>query len=218
LDADDPAFADLQRRRRLCTALTALAALGGAGYAGAAARLLTPPQSLGPFYPDRLPLDDDSNLVQVRGAPAPAQGEHVEVAGRVTDRSGTPLAGVRVEIWQANAFGRYHHDRDRQDRPRDPGFQGYGQAVTRADGGYRFRTIRPVPYPGRAPHIHFRLTGGGAEPLVTQMYERGRRENRRDGLLNSISDPALRELLLVDFVRGTAGLPRAEFHLVLVKA
>ena len=218
MDAIEPLASDRRRRRRLCLALSAAAALGGGGAVGAAVRLLTPRQSLGPFYPDRLPLDDDSDLVRVRGAPEPARGEHVEVVGRVMDRSGAALPGVRVEIWQANAFGRYHHDRDRQDRPRDPGFQGYGRAVTGPDGGYRFRTIRPVPYPGRAPHIHFRLTGDGVAPLVTQMYERGRAENRWDGLLNAVRDPQLRDLLLVDFRPGPAGLPRAEFHLVLADA
>jgi protocatechuate 3,4-dioxygenase beta subunit len=170
------------------------AALAGAALAGVpwragaqgAARLATPRQTEGPFYPDRLPADDDNDLVAVKGASGIARGEILLVAGTVTDLAGRPLGGVRVEIWQCDAGGRYHHSRDSRSAAPDPNFQGWGQFVTAADGGYRFRTIKPVPYPGRTPHIHFKLSGRGIQGLVTQMYLDGEPGNARDFLYNSL--------------------------------
>ncbi len=174
---------------------------GGAALVAAAAPAIaavpTPRQSLGPFYPDRLSLDRDNDLVRVEGRAAQALGEVCHVSGRVTRTDGSPVSGARVEIWQCDANGRYLHSGDRRSVARDDGFQGYGQIVTGADGGYRFRTIRPVAYPGRAPHIHFKV-GGGARTLVTQMYVAGAPENRRDRLLNGVRDPAARARLIVE--------------------
>lgn len=129
--------------------------------AALAALTATPQQTTGPFYPIELPLDRDNDLARVTGAAAPAQGQITHVLGRVLDREERPIAGARIEIWQCNAFGRYHHPRDTRDAPLDPGFQGYGETVSAADGGYRFRTIKPVSYPGRTPHIHFAVTAPG---------------------------------------------------------
>ena len=103
------------------------------------------------------------------------------MAGRVLDRQGRPLPGLLVEIWQCDANGRYLHPGDRRG-PRDPGFQGFGRALADAGGGYRFRTIRPVAYPGRTPHIHFKVLRAGDELLTTQMYVAGEAQNERDGL------------------------------------
>jgi len=155
--------------------------------AGAQTRTPTPRQTAGPFYPDRMPADGDNDLVQVKGQSGIARGEILLLAGTVMDLGGQPLPGVRVEIWQCNAAGRYLHSADSSNAPLDPNFQGWGQFVTGADGEYRFRTIRPVPYPGRTPHIHFQLTGERIPRLVTQMYVRGEPENLRDGLFNSLS-------------------------------
>ena len=115
------------------------------------------------------------------------------------ERSGRPIVNAQVEIWQCDANGRYHHPWDRREAPLDPNFQGYGRFQTGADGAYRFRTIKPVSYPGRAPHIHFAISGHGMEPLVTQMYVAGAPENTRDGLLNRIRDRAARESVIVEF-------------------
>lgn len=167
--------------------------------------LRTPPQALGPFYPRELPLDSDNDLVTVAGRKGIASGEISNVHGRVLDEAGKPVAGAKVEIWQCNAFGRYHHPGDWGDRPLDPGFQGYGQFTTGADGGYRFRTIKPVPYPGRAPHIHFAVTAPGYAPLVTQMYVAGAPENEGDGLLRGVRDPKAREALIVVFAKSAGG-------------
>ena len=112
------------------------------------------------------------------------------------DRDGRPVPGARIEIWQCDAFGVYHHPRDPRG-PADPNFQGFGATTAAADGGYRFRTIEPVPYPGRTPHIHFTLTGPGFERLTTQMYLAGQPLNERDGLYQRIADPAARAAVTV---------------------
>ena len=180
--------------------------LGGAAAAGlslvagrALALARTPRQSLGPFYPYDDALESDADLVRVDGRGALARGVITHLSGVVKDHRGRPVPGVQVEIWQCDANGRYHHPRDRRNVPLDENFQGYGRAGTGANGSYRFRTIEPVAYPGRAPHIHFAITGPGFEPLVTQMYVQGAPENAGDWLLNRIRDPIRRASLVVPF-------------------
>jgi protocatechuate 3,4-dioxygenase beta subunit len=107
------------------------------------------------------------------------------------------MAGAQVEIWQCDANGRYLHPRDRGAKPRDTAFQGYGRTLCRADGSYSFRTIRPVAYPGRTPHIHFAVTPPGGGSLVTQMYVAGESLNERDGLYASLRDSRQRAALTV---------------------
>ncbi len=177
----------------------------------------TPPQSLGPFYPATLPLDTDNDLVLVRGRSGIATGVITHITGRISDDRGRIIAGALVEIWQCNAFGRYHHPRDRRNAPIDENFQGYGRFTTGDDGYYRFRAIRPVPYPGRTPHIHFAISGAGIESLVTQMYVAGEPDNARDGLLNGIHDARARASLIVALLptAGAAGELSGRFDLVL---
>lgn len=165
-----------------------------------AQRLLTPAQTLGPFYPDELPLDRDNDLLQVEGHAELAEGVRVQLHGQILDTRGAPLEGALVEIWQVDAHGIYLHSRGGDRARRDSHFQGYGRFTTAADGRYRFRTIRPVAYPGRTPHIHFAVTLPGQPRFATQCYIRGEPRNQRDGLLNVIREPALRELLVVPFV------------------
>lgn len=204
-------------RRRALSAL-AIGVSGLVGARGAAAALLqTPAQTRGPFYPRTLPLDSDNDLVQVAGRSALAKGEITDLRGRVLDERGRPIAGARVEIWQCDAYGRYHHPRDRRNAPLDENFQGYGRFTTSDEGAYRFRTIKPVPYPGRAPHIHFAVTAPGAETFITQMYVAGAPENGRDYLLNRIADARQKARLMVAFTPagdGAAGLD-ARFDIVL---
>jgi protocatechuate 3,4-dioxygenase beta subunit len=169
------------------------------GAGGRAATLPpTPRQTAGPFYPLSIPADSDNDLVQVAGHNAGARGTVVHVSGRILDVNGQTLSGMRVEIWQCDANGRYHYVRDnRADTPLDDNFQGYGQTVTDSAGTYRFRTIRPVPYPGRTPHIHFTVSGAGSSPFTTQMYIAGEPLNERDGVLMDVRDPAARARLIV---------------------
>jgi protocatechuate 3,4-dioxygenase beta subunit len=205
-------------RRRLLAGTAALAALRAASPALAGLLPPTPPQTAGPFYPLALPLDSDNDLVTVHGRPTPAAGEVSHVVGRVLDDRGRPVPGARVEIWQCDAFGRYHHPRDRGGGA-DPNFQGFGHTVADEQGTYRFRTIKPVPYPGRTPHIHFAIEGPSFERLTTQMYVRGHPLNDRDFVLNHVRDARARERLLVDFVPAPEeiepGALLAEFDIVL---
>ena len=159
----------------------------------------TPSQTRGPFYPHDPPLEADADLVRVGGRDTLARGVITHLSGVVRDSRGRPAPDAQVEIWQCDANGRYHHPRDRRNAPLDENFQGYGRTRTGAAGRYRFRTIRPVAYPGRAPHIHFAIEGRGFEPLITQMYVQGAPENAYDGLLNRIGSPARRASLVIPF-------------------
>jgi protocatechuate 3,4-dioxygenase beta subunit len=204
-------------RRKILAASLAGAALASLPWrALAQTRVATPRQTAGPFYPREFPADGDSDLVAVKGHSGLAKGEILMLAGAVLDLSGRPLAGARVEIWQCNAFGRYHHAGDRSSAPLDPNFQGWGESVTDARGEYRFRTIKPVPYPGRTPHIHFRISGRAVPELVTQMYVEGEPGNARDGVLNWISDPHERAAVIVRLDKAPDGKAlAARFDIVL---
>ncbi|HEY0837741.1 MAG TPA: protocatechuate 3,4-dioxygenase [Azospirillum sp.] len=182
-------------RRTLLTTAGALALLPAP--ARSAPLVLTPGQTEGPFYPVALPADADSDLVRVQGAAARALGIVTHVGGRVLDRHGRPVPGAAVEIWQCDAQGIYRHPRAPDQQRFDAGFQGYGRTAVDAGGGYAFRTIRPVPYPGRTPHIHVAVIVPGTGRFVTQMYVEGEPLNARDGLLNSIRDPAARRSVIV---------------------
>jgi len=139
--------------------------------AAAAAELMPTPQDVeGPFYPDRLPLDTDNDLAHIDGRDTLAQGRMIRLEGRVTDTRGRPLDGVRIELWQADAGGRYLHSADPMPERRDPDFQGFGIATTDAMGHYRFRTVVPAGYGSRPPHFHLRLTYRERALLVTQLY------------------------------------------------
>ena len=185
-------------------ALTTLSLLPGAGSAAAAPDLVvTPAQTEGPFYPTDWTGDIDNDLVRVTGEAARAQGQITHVLGRILDSSGAPIPGAAVEIWQCDATGIYRHPRDTHSlRERDAGFQGRGRMLAGADGGYAFRTIKPVAYPGRTPHIHFAITAPGRAPLITQMYVEGEPLNRRDGILNGIRDARQRDSVIVKLEPG----------------
>ncbi len=205
-------------RRRLLAAGAGLAMgglLGGRGVG--AVTVATPQQTEGPFYPVALPADTDYDLVRVAGTAAHAQGTVTHVAGRVTTLDGRPVPGARVEIWQCDAHGVYLHPRSDGAGRRDAGFQGFGATTTAADGSYRFRTIRPVPYPGRTPHIHFAVVAPGRPRLVTQMYVAGEAGNARDTILRRLS-PAEREAVVVALAPADAVEPGAlagRFDIVL---
>jgi len=185
-------------RRRMLELFAGCAAAFSLGGRARAARLpSTPRQTAGPFYPLSIPADSDNDLVKVAGHDGIAKGSITYVSGRVLDPDGRALRGARVEIWQCDSNGRYHYVRDRAEPPLDDNFQGYGQTVTDETGGYRFRTIRPVPYPGRTPHIHFAVLAPELTRFTTQMYVAGEPLNERDGVLMGVRDPAARARLIV---------------------
>jgi protocatechuate 3,4-dioxygenase, beta subunit len=209
----------LGRRRFIFTGL----ATGGAlilppGLRAQAGLVPTPAQTTGPFYPVTFPSDVDNDLVVMRGSEARADGTVTHVMGRVLGLDGRPIQGATIEIWQCDARGRYLHPGDTGRQPGDSAFQGFGRAVSDTDGAYRFRTIRPVPYPGRTPHIHFAVAAPGRRELVTQMYVAGEPQNERDGLYRSIRDARQRAAVTVrlDAANGIeAGALAGTFDLVL---
>ena len=187
-----PHLPDL-RRRRIVGATLAVGA--GALLSLPSARLLaqegslraTPAVALGPFYPDRLPAEQDADLTLIAGRPGRAAGQILYLSGRVLDTRGRPLSGARLELWQANAHGRYMHSADGDaSGPLDPNFQGYASLRADAEGRYRIKTIKPAPYSGRTAHLHFNAEGGRAK-LTTQMFFEGERLNERDGLYRWLS-------------------------------
>lgn len=173
-----------RKRRKLMLGLSGLIAAGASG--AVAALIPTPRQTTGPFYPDTLPLDDDNNLTEVAGKTGKAKGIISDVSGRIVDINGNPLRNLRIEIWQCDANGRYRHPRENASRPVDEKFQGHGFTLTNLQGLYRFRTIRPVRYPGRTPHIHVAVFPAGERPFITQLYIAGEKRNDTDFLYNDI--------------------------------
>lgn len=183
--------------------------------AGLAATAPTPPASEGPFYPPPGMRfgDVDNDLVTVAGRVRQAGGEVVRFSGRVLGTDGRPIAGARVEIWQCDVGGRYLHSNDRGGAARDGGFQGYGHDITGSGGEYSFRTIKPVPYAGRTPHIHAKVLVAGRERLTTQFYLPDHPGNARDWLYRRI-DPALRERVTLRF-DDSAGEPEAVLDIIV---
>ncbi len=199
----------ISRRDVLRAVLVSGAALAVPSLALAEQCRETPRQDEGPFYLngfDRTrPVVHNNDLTVVPGATGKPDGEIIQVTGRVTDEECRPVKGAMVEIWQANARGRYTHVADPNPAPKDPNFLGFGEATTDADGKYSFKTIKPgaYPVPGgwvRPPHIHFKVYGGFFNMMVTQMYFAGEKYNRDDILLSSISK-AERQRLIVEPMR-----------------
>jgi protocatechuate 3,4-dioxygenase, beta subunit len=199
------------RRRTLFALAAPVSACAVAQPAGT-----TPRQTTGPFYPTDWSDDADADLVRVTGEAAQAQGVVTHLRGRLRGLDGAALAGARVEIWQCDAQGVYRHPRDRE-AMRDMGFQGRGRLVTGADGNFAFRTIRPVVYPGRTPHIHVLVNAPGLRELVTQLYVDGEPGNARDFIYGRL-DAAAREAVTLRPVpaeRIEAGAWLAERDIVL---
>src|SRR6266571_4930628 len=158
----------------------------------------TPRQTEGPFYPDHLPLDTDTDLIIVNDGITPAVGEITHLSGRILDASGQPIRNALVEIWQVDNNGVYLHSRDTH-AARDKNFQGFGRFLTGSTGEYYFRTIKPVLYPGRTRHIHFAVKTRRHDKWTTQCYVKGEPQNERDGIYRSIKDPKARAAVTIDF-------------------
>lgn len=159
----------------------------------------TPAQTEGPFYPDHLPLDTDNDLLIVNDAITPATGEVTWLSGRILDARGEAMRNVLVEIWQCDQNGVYFHSKGGDPARRDKNFQGFGKFTTGSSGEYLFRTIKPVPYPGRTPHIHFALKSKGREKWTTQCYIKGESRNEGDSIYKSLKTDRERSALTIPF-------------------
>jgi protocatechuate 3,4-dioxygenase beta subunit len=207
------------RRRFLARfAVASAAAMTISPWAFAEELVRTPRQTEGPFYPDHLPLDTDNDLLIVNDSITPAVGEVTHLSGRILDAGGNPVRSAVVEIWQCDATGVYLHSKDSGKKKRDANFQGFGRFMTGPGGEYYFRTIKPVPYPGRTPHIHYKIKSEGKEVLTTQCYIKGHPQNERDGVYRGIKDARARESVSIDFApikSSRIGELAAKFDVVL---
>ena len=186
-------------RRRLVQSLTLTAA--GLWAPGAFAELLTltPDMTEGPFFPDKLPLDQDNDLIRMTDHTTPAVGTITNLSGRVLDKNGNPVKDALVELWQADDHGTYIHTKGAAQGERDPGFQGYGKFETAKDGGWKFRTIKPGLYTGRTRHYHFGVTLKGQPRFATQLFFKDEPANAKDGILRDLRDEKLHAAVVREF-------------------
>lgn len=207
----------LSRRSFLVTG-TILGAGSSIGACASAESIPTPAQTEGPFYPVAEQDDKDTDLTMVKGRSDRASGEVVLVEGRILDTDGNPLANAVVDVWQANAAGRYAHERDPNPAPLDPNFQGWAIMTTDADGRYGFKTVKPGAYPvedgwDRPPHIHFKVSRRGFKEVTSQMYFEGEPLNDIDRILNALSEDQ-REMVVARRLENSAPFT---FNVVLEK-
>lgn len=205
-------------RRRFLSQLGMGAVLLAAPGAFAEALTLTPRQTEGPFYPDKLPLDTDNDLIIVNDGLTQAVGEITYLSGRILDARGEPIRNATVEIWQCDKHGVYLHSGGGARDKMDKNFQGFGRFITGSSGEYLFRTIKPVPYPGRTPHIHMAIKMKGHEKFTTQCYIKGEPQNDTDGVLKGMTDVKARNSLIVPFTPlkdAKAGELAARFDVVM---
>jgi protocatechuate 3,4-dioxygenase beta subunit len=196
------------------------AALGGAMFVtpGLFAEALTATARLteGPFYPDKLPLDTDNDLLIINDSITPALGAITHLGGKLLTASGSPVRNAIIEIWQVDNNGVYLHSADGGGSRNDKNFQGYGKFMTSSKGEYYFRTIKPVPYPGRTPHIHVAVSQNGRRVLTTQLLINGHPQNDRDMVAREAGDNI--KSILVDFkplADSKIGELTANFDIVL---
>jgi protocatechuate 3,4-dioxygenase, beta subunit len=211
-------FSRLGSRRGFLSALAVGAAAFTVPGAFAAELVRTPSQTEGPFYPNRLPLDTDNDLIVINDSLTPAAGEITYLGGRILDARGEPVRNALVEIWQVDKNGSYLHTKSDNYVRRDTNFQGFGRFLTGSTGEYLFRTIKPVPYPGRTPHIHFAIKRKGQEKFTTQCYLKGEPLNETDGVLKKLAPSKGKDSLMISFtpMKGSrAGELAAHFDIVM---
>ncbi|MFT5181921.1 MAG: protocatechuate 3,4-dioxygenase beta subunit [Alphaproteobacteria bacterium] len=197
-------------RRGLILAAPTLFAIGPAW----AATAPTPLAAEGPFYPVEIPTDHDNDLVRIDSMVREAGGEILELRGIVTDIEARPITGAAVEIWQCDSNGVYRHPGDPRPKLRDAAFQGFGRTTTDGNGRFRFRTIVPVPYPGRAPHIHAKIRADGRPALTTQFYRADYPDNSRDFLFNRMNSDERERVSMT--IRPQSGKDRTPWETEIV--
>ena len=204
-------------RRTVVIGLTAAAMAGRAR--SAAARPVTPQEMLGPFYPEHPLADHDFDLTRIHGHRDRAHGEVIEIVGRVLRPNGTLVRNAAIEVWQANAAGKYRHPNYVNPAPLDPHFQGYAQLLSGGDGAFRVMTVKPGAYPApigiRTPHVHFEIQSQQFR-LATQMYFPGELLNATDPLLSTMAARRLNPALVMANEERSSGLRRFRWDVVLM--
>lgn len=207
---------DIMNRRQFI----ATGSIAATGSALAEVRHPTPAEIEGPFYPKVAQKDKDFDLTQIEGNGGVAKGKVIVIEGVVTDVEGKAIEDATVDLWQANAAGRYRHPHDSNPAPLDENFQGWAIVPSGKDGGFRFKTVYPGTYPAadnwtRPPHIHFKVSKRGFVELVTQMYFPGEALNEGDRLLKR-KKPEEREQMIA---RKVADEPETyRYQIVLERA
>lgn len=175
-------------------AFAAGALIGATGAASALAKPITRPSTIGPFFPASYRGEIDADLTRIGGHGERALGEIIEVVGRVLDRHGNPISAAKMDIWQANTFGKYAHPQDDSDLPLDPNFQGFATIHTGTDGSWRMLTVKPGKYgtPGaqRTPHIHMDISGTSSRNIYQMYFPDEAESNLKDGLFKGLGDEA----------------------------
>jgi protocatechuate 3,4-dioxygenase beta subunit len=209
---------DYWNRRRFLGAMTFGAAAFTVPGAFAEELTRTPAQTEGPFYPDKMPLDTDNDLLIINDTITPAVGDITHLTGKILDAKGNPIRNAVVEIWQCDNNGAYLHSGTGNKDKKDKNFQGFGRFLTGKTGEYYFRTIKPVAYPGRTPHIHFAIKMPKQEQFTTQCYIKDHPGNAKDGVLRGIRDPKALASVMVDFApikESKLGEHAANFDIVM---
>lgn len=179
----------------------------------------TPAEVEGPFYPVMDQQDKDFDLTKIEGRQGVAEGPHIIIKGQITDVTGNPVENAVIDLWQANAKGRYRHPRDPNPQPLDPNFQGWAIINSGKDGRYRFKTVKPGAYPAsetwiRPPHIHFKISKDGYNPLITQMYFPREKLNETDLLLRN-QKASDRPLMIAKPVGKEGNITIYQYNIVL---
>lgn len=214
-----------KRSRRNFLKLGLFSSLVGAAITGSAVsnalRLATPRELEGPFYPTKDQNDRDADLTKIDGRRGVAQGSHIVIFGQILNLEQRPIKDATIDIWQANAHGRYNHPNDPNPQPPDPNFQGWAIISSGDNGDFRFKTVMPGAYPAsktwiRPPHIHFKISKPGYTTLTTQMYFPGEELNKTDLLLRQ-KEPWQRPLMIAKQARNEEELSVYEYNIVLAK-
>ncbi|VAW75910.1 Protocatechuate 3,4-dioxygenase beta chain [hydrothermal vent metagenome] len=180
----------------------------------------TPPQTEGPFYPIHQQIDKDLDLTQIRGHTKAASGKIIIVEGQLQDKNCKHISHAKVEIWQANQWGRYQHKNDPNKAAIDPDFQGWGITNTDSNGKFQFKTILPGAYPAtpswiRPPHIHFKISHPAYNDLTTQIYFEGQLHNSKDRILLALNAEEQKSVV-TQLQKGKSDpWPRYRFNAVL---
>ena len=206
----------VQRRSFIKSAI--IGSIATAFTATTQAKMATPRDAEGPYYPITPQKDKDADLTKVDGKNGTAKGEIIEIFGQVLDQDLKPIENVTIDLWQANSFGKYHHPHDDSAAPIDENFQAWAILQSGTEGNFRVKTVMPGAYPlnspnQRTPHIHLKVSKLGYHSLLTQLYFPDQTLNDKDGLFNRKS-PAEQAMMTA---KKTAQANVLKYDIILAK-